>query len=86
MHGAVQAAKGVDVEAAAQLVSEHPLKGAAARVVVVDGVVAPELCDFGSLPEDVYLGSAAGAPGSCLQHMARTWTPPALSASCHVCI
>ena len=61
----------MDQEAAQQLASAHPLKGAAARVVVVDGVVAPELSSFGDLPEGVYLGSAAGAPGSCMEHMVR---------------
>ena len=67
----MQAADGVDLEAAQQCVSAHPLKGTAARVVVVDGVVAPELSSWGGLPEGVYLGSVAGALGSCLQHMVR---------------
>ncbi|KAK9826208.1 hypothetical protein WJX81_008547 [Elliptochloris bilobata] len=58
-----------DVEAEAR---QHPLEGACARVVVVDGAVDPALCNLGSLPDGVYLGPLAGAPAELVSaHLGR---------------
>ena len=58
-----------DVEAEA---GRHPLEGACARVVVVDGAVHPGLSDMGGLPEGAYVGPLAGAPAELVaDHLAR---------------
>lgn len=40
------------------------------RLVVVDGVLAPQLSDLSSLPEGVYVGSIASAPDSSKPQLA----------------
>jgi hypothetical protein len=69
---ALQVAQAADLEAAAPFVEAHALKGAAARLVFVDGILAPQLCHAQGLPEGAYVGSAAHAPDDfALQHLVR---------------
>ena len=73
-------AEAADLEAAAPFVDAHALKGAAARLVIVDGLLAPQLCHTQGLPEGAYVGSAAHAPDDfALQHLVR-------AACMHTCI
>ena len=66
-----------DVEAEA---GRHPLEGACARVVVVDGAVDPGLSDMGGLPDGAYVGPLAGAPAELIaDHLARPKSERCLS-------
>ena len=68
----MQVAETADVEAATPFVDAHVLKGAAARLVFVDGILVPELCMADGLPEGVYVGSASHAPDDLAsQHLVR---------------
>ena len=70
----MQVAQLADLEAAAPFMDAHALKGAVARLVFVDGLLAPELCAAEGLPEGVFVGSAAHAPDNLAsQHMVRRW-------------
>lgn len=68
----MQVAETADVESATPFVEAHVLKGAAARLVFVDGILVPELCAADGLPEGAYVGSASHAPDDLAsQHLVR---------------
>jgi len=66
-----QVAEGAPAAAEAAA-GQHALEAACARLVVVDGAVAPALSDVGGLPGGAYLGGLAGAPAELVgPHLAR---------------
>ncbi len=68
---APQVAEGAPAAAEAAA-GQHALEAACARLVVVDGAVAPALSDVGGLPGGAYLGGLAGAPAELVgPHLAR---------------
>jgi Fe-S cluster assembly protein SufD len=44
-------------------------EAAGSRVVMVNGLFRPELSDLAGLPQGVYVGGSAGAPGDVLQQL-----------------
>jgi hypothetical protein len=63
--------------AAEEAAGRHALEAACARLVVVDGAVAPALGDVGGLPGGAYLGGLAGAPAELVgPHLARALPSP----------
>jgi len=52
----------VDAEAVAALSEAHNIKEAAAKIVVIDGVVSDQLSSTEGLPHNVFVGSLREAP------------------------
>ena len=52
----------MDAEALAALSEAHSIKGAAAKIVVIDGVVSDQLSSTEGLPHQAFVGSMRDAP------------------------
>ena len=76
----------VDAEALAALSEAHSIKGAAAKIVVIDGVVSDQLSSTEELPHQVFVGSLREAPLDFMaQHLVRNVCSPTngLRTRCH---
>ena len=52
----------VDAEALAAVSEAHYIEEAAAKIVVIDGIVSDQLSSTGGLPHNVFVGSLREAP------------------------
>ena len=72
-----------DAEALAALSEAHSIKGAAAKIVVIDGVVSDQLSSTEGLPHQIFVGSLREAPLDLMaDHLVGlspsvTWSPSA---------
>lgn len=80
-HAAQPAAAGAAVPS--ELLAAHELPGAAARLVVVDGVLRPELSSgLSGLPAGTYVGPLAGAPEAVKQKLVSAGRVDVLGCVC----
>ncbi len=78
-------------DGAEEAVGQHPLDAAtSSRLVIVDGVVSPELSSMSSMPDGVYIGGIENAPSQAVsqQLVSHDWSFivfTAISHTEHVC-
>ena len=76
-----------DAEALAALSEAHSIKGAAAKIVVIDGVVSDQLSSTEGLPHQAFVGSLREAPLDLMADhlvglsLSITWSPSAQRTS-----
>ena len=67
LHQAALYVKAASGDGAKEAVGQHPLDAAtSSRLVVVDGVVSPELSSVSSMPDGVYIGGIENAPSQAV--------------------